>query len=117
MPRRQALEKEDALQQRDVVMDRLSGELERPAEIRDVYQLSGVAGGHGQEPRQRVERPDAGEITHVTLHLRLDVVAIPCRAPRRGAERQRSRVAAGHDAFDQCRAETPERLIARFDSG
>ena len=112
VPDRQALQQVHALQQRDVAADRRPAELELRGEAAQVEQPRGVQRRQAQQPRQRVERRDARHVRDIALHLRLDVVAVPVRAPPAHGARERGRVAAADDARRQLRPQ-PLQLAQR----
>ena len=87
-------------------MDRLARQLEGRREIRDVDEPRGLGRRQGEQFRQHVERMDARQVADVALDLRVDVIAIPGTAPRRGSPRQGGGISAGHDALGEARAET-----------
>lgn len=82
MPWRQAFDEKHALEQRDVLVDRLPRQLERGREVGDVDELGGVLRGEAQKLGQRVERTHAAQVANVALDLRLKVVAIHCGVSR-----------------------------------
>jgi hypothetical protein len=88
VPQRQLFQQERARQRRDVVADRRAAQLERRRQI-----------GDAQQPRQYVERSDAGQVANVALHECVEIVRVPARSTAPGGAGQRCRVADDDDAL------------------
>ena len=88
-------------EQRHVVPYRRAAELERRGQIADVEQPGSLARCERQQPRQRLQRADAGQISHVALDQGIQIVVIPLRAPPARWTRQRRRIAARDNPFRQ----------------
>lgn len=68
-----------------------------------------LTGGEVHQPRQRVEGGDPGQVAHVTLRHRGDVISVPARPTPLGRASQGWREAAGHDPRLERRARPDER--------
>jgi hypothetical protein len=101
VPGRQTLQQEHAFEQRHVVPYRRAAELERRGQIAYVEQPGSLGRCERQQPRQRLQRADAGQISHVALDQGIQIVVIPLRAPPARWTRQRRRIAARDNPFRQ----------------
>jgi hypothetical protein len=103
VPRRQCLDQEYPLQQREVIVHRRPAHVEWASQLSDVRETTGLAGGQRQQPRERVELTNPGEVADVALDESLDVVVVPdCPSSGSGPGQSRG-VAAGRNSLGQLR--------------
>lgn len=106
VPRGQALDEEQPLQQHHVVADRWTADLKRRGEIAHVQEPRALTGRKREEPREHVEGSDPREVASVALKDRLDVIAIPRRATGGCRPRECGRISTCHDACTQVFSES-----------
>src|SRR5699024_5003885 len=96
---RQTFKQKNPLQQSDVIANGRAAELKGSGQVTQVEQLRGTGSRHAQQAWQCIERTNAGHVTHIALHKRLDVIAVAVRSAAPPGARKGSGIASGSDTL------------------